>query len=100
MLIYQSEQLFQITFIKQSLLISDPYEQTLLYVGPSKVEKAGRGVYTRKPLKEGTLVSFYNGIKMSFVESSIKSKDKTRHYVIDNDWSVANQEIDIPPRYR
>ena len=81
-------------------VLVDPYEKDLVYVGSSKVEGAGRGVFAKKALKKGTIVSFVNGIKMDFLESKIRGEDKNSQYSIDNDWSVPKQSIDIPPKYR
>ncbi len=71
-----------------------------MYVGPSTVLNAGHGVFARKPIKKGTVFSFYNGIKISFLESKVKGEDRKSQYALDNDWNVPQQIIDIPPRYR
>ena len=58
----------------------DPFEKELVYVGSSKVDGAGRGVFARKALKKGTLVSFVNGIKMDFLESKMNAQQCLQGY--------------------
>jgi hypothetical protein len=71
-----------------------------VYVSTSSIPHAGRGIFARKPLKRGTVVSFLNGIKIDFLESKVKGKDRDSQYSIDNDWTVPGQSINIPPNYR
>ena len=79
---------------------TDPYERTIIYVATSKVEAANEGVYTRLPLKRGTVVAFYNGIRTETLISGVSDDGKRSHYKIDNDWAETGREIDIPSRYR
>ena len=46
----------------------DPYETKILRVGASRVEGGGEGAYARKNLPAGTVVAYYNGIRMKAEE--------------------------------
>lgn len=78
-------------------LLEDPYEKSLVYVGQSKI--AGRGIFTRVPLKKGTVLAFYNGVRYGLSNSKMKDKGLS-FYRIDNDWAKFDEVIDIPKKYR
>ena len=45
-------------------LQEDPYERKVVYARPSKMDGAGDGLFLRRDVPEGSLVSFYNGIRI------------------------------------
>ena len=47
----------------EGLLIPDPYEECTVEVRCSTVEGGGEGLYTRRTIRKGEIVSFYNGVK-------------------------------------
>jgi len=77
-----------------SPLIQDPYEKTFIDIHESRIQGAGLGAFIRQSAKNGTAVSFYNGIR--YLNSEVRSSQ----YRIDNDWAVRRQVIDIPKYYK
>jgi len=81
-------------------LIEDPYEKKMVYVAPSKIDGAGDGYFIRKAGRKGSIVGFYNGIKIGSIEPGQSWIERKSPYRMDNDWAVANEVIDIPEYYR
>jgi len=52
-------------------LISDPMEEKFYYVGNSSIEGAGRGMFLKKNAVKGQIVGFYNGVRMTDLESKV-----------------------------
>ncbi len=88
------------TYIGDDPTVRDPLEDKYLFVGNSMIEGAGRGVFLKNAVKKGTMVGFYNGVRMSSIESKLKREDRKSPYRMDNDWAVAGQVLNIPPEYR
>ena len=42
--------------------LTDPFEKSTVFVGPSKVEGAGQGLFMRRAVRTGELISFYSGL--------------------------------------
>lgn len=57
------------TSVGNNPLLPDPFESRLIYSAKSSIPGAGDGVFTRTAGKRGMMVSFYNGIRMSKIES-------------------------------
>ena len=72
----------------------------MVYVAPSTIPGAGRGIFTRAPMTRGTTVSFYNGIKVAWFQTKSKGESSVSHYRMDNDWAALNQVLDIPKKWR
>ncbi len=51
------------SIISSEPLLRDPYEANLVEVRPSNMPEGGEGLFARKELPAGTVVSFYNGIR-------------------------------------
>jgi hypothetical protein len=81
-------------------LIQDPFEKKMIYIATSKIEGAGLGAFIRRPAKKGSVIAFYNGIRISSIEPSQTWIERKSPYRMDNDWAVTNEVIDIPERYR
>ncbi|XP_023322597.1 histone-lysine N-methyltransferase SETD7 [Eurytemora carolleeae] len=72
-------------------LLPDPYEAEFVKVGESTVPGAGEGLFARTDIEVGTVISFYNGIRIPPLEG-IDSHD-LRDYRISLDDDL---ELDIP----
>ena len=73
------------TFIPQGL-IRDAMEDQFIYVSNSTLDGAGRGVFMKRAAKKGSVVAFYNGVRMTDIESKVKTEDRKSPYRMDNDW--------------
>ena len=47
------------------LLLADPYEEARVEVRPSSLATAGQGVFLRRDVGPGTVVAFYNGVRLA-----------------------------------
>ena len=88
------------TYLGQHALQRDPYEAKYLYIANSNIKKAGRGVFLKRNVSEGEIVGFYNGVRLTGMESKINPQDRRSPYRMDNDWAVPDQILNIPPNYR
>ena len=59
------------TYIGDGPLIPDPMENKYVYVANSTLEDAGRGIFLKRKATKGQIVAFYNGIRMSDMESRV-----------------------------
>ena len=59
------------TYIGDGPLIPDPMENKYVYVANSTLEDAGRGIFLKRKATKGQIVDFYNGIRMSDMESRV-----------------------------
>ena len=72
-------------------LQEDPYESKMVYSGPSKLsDGAGDGLFLRKDVDAGTMVSFYNGIRIMPGEIPPFRSDS---YQIFLDWRPTNVQV-------
>ena len=91
--------------ICQEPMLPDPYEQRTVVVKMSKIKGSGEGMYAKRFVKSGTVVSFYNGIRMSADELDEDSKDDweaNAYKIMDLLGPDANGKegvIDIPEEY-
>ena len=69
-------------------------------MGKSSIEKAGRGVFLKKDAKQGTIVGFYNGVRMGDLESRLRKADRTSPYRMDNDWANPKEVLNVPEGFR
>merc|ERR1712133_190753 len=53
-------------------LLSDPYEQIFVEVRESRIPRAGDGLFAKVDIEIGTVISFYNGIKVKAEKVSEK----------------------------
>jgi len=81
----------------------DPYEATLVDVRQSCVEGGGEGAFAKQDIKAGTVIAYYNGIRMKPGE---KSPYDDTGYAIFVEWnrkSLYGQKngdhMDLPPKY-
>ena len=88
------------TNIGKNVLQRDPYEELYLYVAESRIKGAGRGVFLKKNVSKGDVVGFYNGVRLTGLESKLKQDDRQSPYRMDNEWAEQEQILNIPPNYR
>ena len=69
------------TYIGDGPLIPDPMENKYVYVANSTLEDAGRGIFLKRKATKGQIVAFYNGIRMSDMESRV-SEMKIEFFII------------------
>jgi len=50
-------------FCRNPFLV-DPYERIFVQVGESRILRAGQGLFAKCDIEEGTVISFYNGVKV------------------------------------
>ena len=83
--------------ISTSPLVPDFYEQLeRVYVAPSLIPGAGEGLFARRTLPSGEIVSFYNGIRITHAEVD------TRDWSVNNNTLISLDEstvIDVPEEY-
>lgn len=69
-----------LTWMGSDPLLRDPLEDKYLMVANSTLVAAGRGVFMKVNAKMGTIVGFYNGIRMASSESKLKAEDRKSPY--------------------
>jgi len=78
----------------------DPYESTLVRVAKSEVEGGGEGLYARKNIPAGTLIAFYNGIRMTKEQ---RTPYGDTGYAIFVEWAERGRKtgdhMDLPPEF-
>ena len=70
------------------------------YVKQSTVKDAGRGVFMKRQAKAGSVVGFYNGVRLVGLESKLTESVRRSPYRMDNDWAREDEILDIPSKYR
>ena len=79
----------------------DPYESTLVRVAKSEVEGGGEGLYARKNIPAGTLIAYYNGIRMTKEQ---RTPYGDTGYAIFVEWAERGRRtgdhMDLPPEVR
>jgi len=81
----------------------DPYESSILFVGPSQLEGGGEGAYAKKEIPARTVVAYYNGVRMQ-AGQSFPYEDTG--YSIFVEWNRKSMygykngdHMDLPPKY-
>lgn len=89
------------TSIGKATLLRDPMEDKYVYIANSTLPgDVGRGVFLKSKARKGFTVSFYNGVRMSDIESKLKVEDRKSPYRMDNDWAKPKEVLNIPKQYR
>ena len=81
------------TKISSEPRLEDPYEQRMVYVAESMIPGAGEGVFLRRDVRPGDLVSIYNGVRMTEQESRLRKEDRRSAYRIHGQ---AGEILNIP----
>ena len=66
----------------------------------SGIEGAGTGVFARRSSKKGSILGFYNGVRLGGIESKLRREDRTSPYRMDNDWAEPGQVLNVPNGFR
>jgi histone-lysine N-methyltransferase SETD7 len=76
-------------------LVPDLYEQNRVYVAPSLLPNAGEGLFARRTLSLGEVVSFYNGVRIT--HSEVDNRD----WVLNSNTLSLDEStvIDVPDEY-
>ena len=79
----------------------DPYESTLVRVAKSEVEGGGEGLYAKRNIAAGTLIAYYNGIRMTKEQ---RTPYGDTGYAIFVEWAERGRRtgdhMDLPPEVR
>ena len=79
----------------------DPYESTLVRVAKSEVEGGGEGLYAKRNIPAGTLIAYYNGIRMTKEQ---RTPYGDTGYAIFVEWAERGRRtgdhMDLPPEVR
>jgi len=79
------------------LMVPDPYEAVQVECRESNVNGAGEGLFAKKDLPAGTIVAFYNGIRLPFKLGGPKEEWESSGYKIFVNADFASGErMDIP----
>ena len=95
--------------------LTDPFEKSTVYVGPSSVRGAGQGLFVRRRVRAGHLVSFYSGLVLNCVlggsrsalnrrlEEEEEKHERNRNTLYFSDMVNPERKFDIcvfvPPEY-
>lgn len=78
----------------------DPYESTLVRVAKSEVEGGGEGLYAKRNIAAGTLIAYYNGIRMTKEQ---RTPYGDTGYAIFVEWAERGRRtgdhMDLPPEF-
>ena len=88
------------TYLGRNPLQRDPFEDQSLFVQNSTIAGAGRGIFVKKCGLKDDVVGFYNGVRLTGMESKLKLSDRKSPYRMDNDWAEEEQILNIPEGYR
>ena len=85
------------TSIGQGEMVPDPYEAAHVECRESRVNGAGEGLFAKKDLPAGTIVAFYNGVRLPYRLGGPKDTWDTSGYKIFVNADFASGErMDIP----
>ncbi|KAG8592708.1 hypothetical protein GDO81_000597 [Engystomops pustulosus] len=81
--------------ISTSPLLPDPYELDRVYVAVSMISNAGEGLYTKVSVEPRTVMSFYNGVRITHQEVDSRDWSQNGNTISLDDETV----IDVPDPY-
>ncbi|XP_070613844.1 histone-lysine N-methyltransferase SETD7 isoform X3 [Erythrolamprus reginae] len=81
--------------ISTNPLLPDPYESERVYVDASLISNAGEGLFTKIAAEAGTVLSFYNGIRITHQEVDSRDWSLNGNTISLDDETV----IDVPEPY-
>ena len=85
------------TVTSQPLLL-DPYEDRMVDVRQSMVEGAEEGLFSRRDVKAGTVMAFYNGIRREKSDNMTWDLEANAYKIFDP--TRKNGTVDIPVELR
>ncbi len=88
------------TSLGDNLLVPDPYEARMIEIRDSEVPDSGQGVFARQDLAKGTIVAFYNGVRLQYKLGGPKEEWASSGYkiYINADY-ISGERMDIPEEY-
>uniref|UniRef100_F6YBN1 SET domain containing 7, histone lysine methyltransferase n=2 Tax=Monodelphis domestica TaxID=13616 RepID=F6YBN1_MONDO len=81
--------------ISTNPLLPDPYESERVYVADSHIPSAGEGLFSKVAVGPNTVISFYNGIRITHQEVDDRDWDLNGNTLSLDDETV----IDVPEPY-
>ncbi|XP_028599817.2 histone-lysine N-methyltransferase SETD7 [Podarcis muralis] len=81
--------------ISTNALLPDPYESERVYVDASLISSAGEGLFTKVSAEAGTVMSFYNGVRITHQEVDGRDWALNGNTISLDDETV----IDVPEPY-
>ena len=87
-------------FMTTSPHLRDPYEVSMVEVRQSMVEGAEEGLFSKKEVKAGAVLAFYNGIRREKPQDSVSSwREEENAYKIFDPTNKGGV-VDIPGHFR
>ena len=84
------------TSISKTPLERDPYEELFVYVDESTIPNAEEGLFAKIDIEEGTVISFYNGVRSDIIDPDDKIwRNWPYKIALDEFW-----HLDIPEGLR
>ena len=87
-------------FMTQNPMLTDPYEEEMVEVRQSRVEGGEEGLFSRKDVKAGTVLAFYNGIRRKKPEDSSACWQLEENAYKIFDPTNKGGVVDIPQHFR
>ena len=84
------------SIICKNTSLSEPYEENSVVVARSKESNAGEGLYSKRSIEKGKVVSFYNGVRYLKGRSERGKSYKSSDYRVSLDKFT---DLDIPLKY-
>lgn len=70
--------------LSSQCLLPDPYEQEFVRVRPSQIPRAGDGLFAKCDIEMGTVLCFYNGVRILVEEEESREKLDEYRIVLDS----------------
>ena len=77
-------------------LLPEPWEATLSYVKQSNLDQGGEGLFCKQKRPKGSIVAFYNGIRLNSSSVLLEERYGRSDYRIRLN---ADRDLDIPKGY-
>merc|ERR1719500_1495606 len=82
--------------LSRSPLLIDPYEVKMVTVRTSSIPGAGLGVFTVRPVRNSTIIGFFNGVHIHREE--VFSQAEKSAYLVEG--SHPNEFLNIPKQFQ
>lgn len=76
-------------------LLKDPLEDLYVEVRPSTIKAAGEGLFLKKAAKAGTVVGFFNGVRVNVHDTLRNPEYEVTPYKVWNDWDDNDELLSI-----
>eukprot|EP00094_Tigriopus_californicus_P006204 TCALIF_05970-PA protein Name:"Similar to setd7 Histone-lysine N-methyltransferase SETD7 (Halocynthia roretzi)" AED:0.01 eAED:0.01 QI:153/1/0.8/1/1/1/5/0/491 len=87
------------TFLSSDPLLRDPFESKMVTVGTSSIPNAGDGVFTLQDIPKGTVIAYFNGIRLKekHIFNPMRIFTKKSVYLVEI--GEYDDFLDIPAQY-